>query len=208
LTEDAVIPGDSGVDIENVLRVLRQTDVLEALPRTGWVISRIPQPENVAAHSYGVALTAMILSDLIMARPEPPELDRSKAIEMALIHDMGEAYLTDIPSPVKTFVGRSLVKDGERRAFAKLVDGLGGRMLSLYDEYTAGQSLESRVVHAADKIQLFMKVNQYRAAGYTAVDRFWETSDDTDAQGIPEARTLLDRLAEHYRAGTWSTGDW
>jgi hypothetical protein len=67
--------------------------------------------------------------------------------------------------------------------------------------------MEARIVHAADKVQLFVKVNQYHAAGFTGVDRFWKNAASGDDCGLPEARALLDRLAEHHADGTWPVGD-
>ncbi len=191
---------------DDALALLRHADMLEALPRTGWITSRVPSPESIAAHSYGVAFTVMLLLDRIAARTPPPTVDRGRALEMALLHDLGEAILTDIPSPVKRFAGREAMKAAERRAVAHMTDSADPRYLALYDEYSAATTLESRVVHAADKIQLFVKASQYGAAGFAGVERFWSGGDD-DA-GLPEARELLDRLRAHHAEGTWPSGDW
>lgn len=192
---------------DHILRLLRRADALEALPRTGWVTSRVPAPETVAAHSYGVALTAMLLCDAIDAREDGPAFERARVLEMALIHDLGEAITTDVPSPVKRFVGRDAMKAGERRAVAHLTEDVDARYLALYDEYVAAESLEARIVHAADKVQLYVKASQYGAAGFRGVERFWR-GDGIDAHGIPEAQDLLDRLVQHHADGTWPTGDW
>ena len=193
---------------DDILRLLRQTDLLEALPRTGWITSRVPDPESVAAHSYGVAFTALLLTDLVAGRDPAPQIDRARVLEIALLHDVGEALLTDIPGPVKQFVGRDLVKATERRAVDQLVGSANPRYLDRYDEYEAAQTLESRIVHAADKIQLLVKASQYEAAGFRGVRRFWAGSTESDAAGIPEAAALLDRLRHHHGAGTWPTEDW
>ena len=42
---------------------------LKQMPRTGWVQQGVPGAENVAAHSYGVVLTALTLAELV---DEPP----------------------------------------------------------------------------------------------------------------------------------------
>jgi putative hydrolases of HD superfamily len=193
---------------DDTLSLLRGADLLEALPRTGWLTCRVPAAESIAAHSYGVAFTTMLLADLIAQRAPAPDFDRSRALEMALVHDLGEAITTDVPSPVKQFVGRDAMKAGERRAVAQLTAAAGGRYLELYDEYTARQTLEARVVRAADKIQLLVKASQYGAAGFAGVERFWRSDDNDDHAGVPEARELLDRLRAHHDAGSWPSGDW
>ena len=53
-------------------------------------------PENVASHSWRMALMAYFMTD------EFPELDMNKVIKMCLIHDLGECFTGDIPTFRKT----------------------------------------------------------------------------------------------------------
>ena len=53
-------------------------------------------PENVASHSWRMALMAYFMTD------EFPELDMNKVIKMCLIHDLGETFTGDIPTFRKT----------------------------------------------------------------------------------------------------------
>lgn len=192
--------------VEAVLRLLRRSDNLEALPRTGYVISRVPNPESIAAHTWGVCLVANLLVDLILERDAPPALDRAAVLEMAMLHDIAEATTTDIPSPVKRFVGREVLKDGERRAAAALFEGLPGRYMALWSRCEDGACLESRVVHAADRIQMMVKVLQYEAAGLGDLRRFWAKGYNFNDAGLPEARALLERIQRYHDEGDWPPG--
>ena len=191
-------------NVDATLALLRQADMLESLPRTGYLFSRVPAPESVAAHAYGVCLVSMVLADAIGRRASPPSLDRSLMFEMALLHDLGEAITTDIPSPIKTFLGRSHVKAGERRAISSMVTDVEPRYVDVWERYEANVCLESRVVHAADTIQMMVKVLQYETAGLGDLRRFW--SGDLKDQGLPEARALLDRIVQHHVEGDWPAG--
>ena len=52
-----------------MLSVLLELQRLKRLDRTGWVLRGLPTgAESVAAHSYGVALTVMLLADEAKAR--------------------------------------------------------------------------------------------------------------------------------------------
>ena len=53
-------------------------------------------PENVASHSWRMALMAYFMTD------EFPALDMDKVIKMCLIHDLGECFTGDIPTFRKT----------------------------------------------------------------------------------------------------------
>ena len=60
---------------------------LKQVYRQGWLLRGISpeQCESVADHTFGVAILAMIL-----ATNHFPELDRTKLLQIALIHDLGE----------------------------------------------------------------------------------------------------------------------
>lgn len=193
--------------LERALSVLRQADRLETFPRAGYVLSRVPQPESVAAHSYGVCLASLLLCDAIAARPEPPPLDRALVLEMAILHDLSEAVTTDIPAPVKAFLGKKEVHAAELRAAEKLLSPLGGRHLEVLGRYEACACLESRVVHAADKLQLMLKVLQYEAAGLGDLRRFWAHPSNQNDYELPEARWLQARLRRFHDERDWPIGD-
>ncbi|ELY59953.1 HD domain-containing protein, partial [Natronococcus jeotgali] len=50
--------------------------------RTGWELRNINSPESVAAHTWGAAALCLLYA-------EREEVDRQKAVTMALIHDLG-----------------------------------------------------------------------------------------------------------------------
>jgi putative hydrolase of HD superfamily len=70
-----------------MLSVLLELQRLKRLDRTGWVLRGLPAgAESVAAHSYGVALTAMLLADEAAARGAV--LDVERVVRLALLHDL------------------------------------------------------------------------------------------------------------------------
>lgn len=194
-------------DPDALLTALRIADRLEVLPRMGWVISRVPQPESVAAHGFGVCLTAMLLMDAVARRSPPPPLDRARVLEIAIVHDLAEALTTDIPAPVKRRLGQAAVHDVEREATAELLGALEPRYVALWEEYASGDSLEARIVKAADKLQMMMKVLQYERTGQGDLSRFWKHPGNQNDYGVPEARALFERIRAHHEGGTWPGED-
>jgi putative hydrolase of HD superfamily len=123
---------------------------LKALPRAGWVRQGVPAPESVAAHSFGVAWLAVILC--------PPDLDRLRVLEIALLHDVPEVRAGDITP--HDGVGRDEKRRLEAAAAAGLLGGLP-RALAAWADYEAGESPEARFVHELDKLDMGLQALVY-----------------------------------------------
>src|SRR3954464_15156480 len=75
--------------IDFMLSTLIELQRLKRLDRTGWTLRGLPNgTESVAAHSFGVAVTAMLLGDLCTAAGVL--IDVEKLLRMALLHDWAE----------------------------------------------------------------------------------------------------------------------
>ena len=79
---------------EELLRFMDRIEPLKS--ETRHCFTRAGTPETVAAHSWRLAVFAMLLED------EFPELDFNRVLRMCLVHDFGEAVTGDIPSFQKT----------------------------------------------------------------------------------------------------------
>src|SRR5438270_11414809 len=136
-----------------MLSVLLELQRLKRLDRTGWVLRGLPPgAESVAAHSYGVALAAMLLADECTARGV--ELNVERVLWLALLHDLQETRTGDMPRTVADYYGREARKAAERAAFDDVMRGAGAahaaRYGELHEDYEERASLEARVVKAAD----------------------------------------------------------
>ena len=111
---------------------------LKALDRAGWVRVGVPDPESVAAHSWGVAWLVSVLC--------PPELDREKALLIAVVHDLAEVRIGDL-TPHDELADKAV---RERRAFIEMTHALPNaeELLQLFDDY--GRSAEGRFVKSCD----------------------------------------------------------
>ncbi|MGD9101100.1 MAG: HD domain-containing protein, partial [Anaerolineae bacterium] len=86
------------LDESRVLDLFLHANRLKVTPRGGWVIRGLTDVESVAGHSFGVGFVALILSELIQEA-----VDREKVLTIALIHDLAESVITDIPAPAIRF---------------------------------------------------------------------------------------------------------
>ncbi len=186
------------MDARDLLKFAKRADRLDSLPRTGWLFGGVVQPESVAAHVYQTTLIALAIADEVGA-------DAEQVMRVALLHDIGEALITDLPRPTKDFVGRSEMKAAEQKAAAHVLHGLPEQWLDCVQAYDASDSLESRIVKAADRIQMMIKACIYEAQGRGDVARFFDIPDES--YGIPFAAELLAELRAMRDAGEWTMAD-
>ncbi len=101
----------------DILQLLFHGNQLKRTVRTGWVQRGIANAEDVAAHSYGVAFTVLVLAQTI-----PTKLDVEKALAMAILHDLPEGVTTDIPTPAWRYLPPGIKTDVERGAMNSILE--------------------------------------------------------------------------------------
>jgi putative hydrolases of HD superfamily len=154
-----------------VLHTLIHGNQLKRTARTGWGQRGVVGAEDVAAHSYGVVFTALIL---VQMSEEPVDLGRSLA--MAALHDLPEGMTSDIPSPALRYLPDGIKIGMERAAMIEILAGAPCRdhLLTLWEELHAGETAESRLVDDADKLDLFLQALMYeQQTGNQQLAEFW-----------------------------------
>lgn len=148
---------------------------LKKLKRTGWVLRGVPNPESIADHSFRVALITFFLADELKKRGV--EINPDKAVRIALLHDIGEARITDIPQPALKYVDKS---EAERKAVEDLLktSPLPEEYYQLWLEYEEGSTLEGRLVRFADKLEMLIQALEYESAGASGLDEFWNVLEN------------------------------
>ena len=188
-----------------MLATLIELQHLKRLDRTGWSLRGLPNgTESVAAHSFGVGVTAMLLADEIKARGL--SVDGERVLRMALLHDWAETRVGDMPRTATNYFGAEARKSAETLAFADIIRGAGAGEAdyeALYQDYEQRRSLEARLVKAADVIDLLVQAYALEHAGAKGLDEFWEVAYDADFQ-LPAiahhvVREVLQSLLEARR---------
>jgi len=162
---------------ERILDLLLQANRLKTMPRTGWMIRGVVHPESVAAHSYGVAFLSLILAQVV---DEP--MDRAKLLTIALLHDLPESHLTDIPYPALRFITPAAKRAGELEALDEITSNL-----SFADEYRElwldsedRRTPEGRLVRDADRLELMLQAFVYeRSTSNRQLQEFWDNTDES-----------------------------
>lgn len=165
-----------------MLLALIELQRLKRLDRTGWSLRGLPHgTESVAAHSFGVSVTAMMLADKIKTRGLDVDLER--VLKMALLHDWAETRVGDMPRTATNYFGADIRRRAETAAFADVVATLEtaeSEYKNLYQDYEQRESLEARLVKAADVIDLLIQAYALEHAGARGLEEFWEVAREAE----------------------------
>jgi putative hydrolases of HD superfamily len=132
---------------------------LKNLPRAGWLLLGIPQPESVAEHSFRVAATGITLAAM-----EGADIGRTAAL--ALMHDAHETRIGDVPSVGRAYVTTAAPEAITGHQTATMPDEVAKVFQELTAEYEASDTLESRLAHDADKIETLLQAIEYAQRGH------------------------------------------
>lgn len=169
---------------------------LKSVPRIGWLLRGVRDVESVAAHSFGVAVIAMLLAD--RARARGLEVNVERLLRMALLHDMTESRTGDLPSTIKQYFEKTAIKAADERIAREMLAELGDlseSYLELWFDYEHRASIESRLVKAADKLDLLLQSREYEKGGAQSLREFWATSDN-DFAGLGVDDLISDLIEE------------
>lgn len=119
----------------------------------------------------------MLLADQCVARGVA--VDVEKVLRIALLHDWAEVRVGDMPRTATLYFGAEVRKQAETAAFSDVVSEIDteGTYASLYDDYERRQSLEARLVKAADVLDLLVQVLALERAGARGLDEFWAVAE-------------------------------
>jgi len=175
-------PADSG-EAKKLLSLFLELGILKKAPRTGWLWRNIPDCESIADHCYRVNLIAMMLCDSINSRAKKrgERLNFEKVMRMAVLHEVSECRIGDIPYPAQKYIGAAVKADAEARAVQDMTSPLdfmrGKNYAGLWLEFEKGETPEARLVKAADKLEMLIQAVEYEKAGASTLGDFWVNGD-------------------------------
>ena len=172
----------------SLLDVLLELQTLDRLPRTGYSLRGVAEPESVSEHAFHTTFLVWALA------AEEPDLDRTRAVELALVHDLAEARTGDLPRTAAGYLPDGAKARAERTIVRDLLGPLGERAEALVAEYQARETREARFVAACDKLQLLIKANVYETWGTGNLGEFWTNLKDFSGGGFDSIDRVLEEL--------------
>lgn len=170
------------MSVQGFLELLKLKDLV----RTGWELRGILRPESVADHSWGTAL-------LVSRYSGEAGVSGERALRMALLHDLIEVRVGDIPRRVDPRVQAVPEEEKRRReesAARELASELNWPDIEeLWREYDLGESREATFVRDMNLLDMVLQASLYAAEGrwdgssgnesfptFDGLDEFFETS--------------------------------
>ena len=181
------------LNFKAILTLLQETQALDRIPRTGFVARGVNSAESISEHTFHVTFLASMLSG------EIPGLDRLKAIEMALVHDIAEVRFGDLPLTASHYLPPGTKNQAETRAGEELLAPLPQALRRAFAEYMEGNSLEARFVKACDKLQLMVKVSVYEKWGTGDLTDFWDNPGNFVDGGFEQVRECFEALIQNHQ---------
>lgn len=140
-------------DLKKILKVFLTLQWAKELPRQGFIAMGFKRNEadSVAAHSFSTGLLAYFLAKQL--QKDGVKIDAEKVLKMGLVHDIGETIVGDVGTFVKGMAG-GVFRNIEEEGVKALLEGLDSEqeIIELVEEYNKRQSLEARLVKAADNL--------------------------------------------------------
>ncbi len=179
------------------LALLLAAQRLKLIPRTGWAMRGVPAAESVADHSFGVAFIALLL-----AETAAPPVDKAKVLTIALLHDLPESVIGDVPTPATAHFPPDAKREAEMAVLRRLLDSLPAaeRWREWWREFEEGSSIEGRIVRDADRLDMLIQAHIYeRTTGNRWLEEFWPTPEENPCT-LPAAQELYAQILALHRS--------
>jgi putative hydrolase of HD superfamily len=125
---------------ESPLDLFLELQTLDRVPRSGYVLRGVPDPESVTEHSFHVVFLVWAIG------PRIPGIDLLRAVGIALVHDLAEIRVGDLPRTAAPYFPEGAKKAAESLAMDDILAPLPAETRALYEEYERGESAEARLV--------------------------------------------------------------
>ena len=181
-------------ELDGILRFMLRADKLKEIERTGWLISKVKDPEHDGDHSYSTAVLSYLLAKRM-------GLSAERCAVMGLFHDINEVITGDIATRYDKSLQKvppEAKKSIERRNELKLASILIGKegigLREILNEYYMQRTEEAKLVKQVDKLDYIVQIALYskKMESDERVEEFFKTAGSRI--DIPEVRYIFEKI--------------
>jgi len=161
------------MDEEDIHKILNCIESLKRLVRSGWMMRGIPASigESVASHSFEASLLSLIITAHLKNKGITVSPERTAVL--ALIHDVPECMVGDIPLKTSISIG-GLKEELELRKAGEIFGDTW--ILQLFIEYLEQNTLESKIARLSEKLSTVVESKRMISLGYVRVNEILEST--------------------------------
>lgn len=199
----------------DIVTLCLQGEMLKNLKRTGWALAGVQDSngETVASHAWGTALVSLLLVECL--KNDGKEVDLARVLTMAIVHDLPEALISDVPKTALQLGGESMKRgkqDAERKALDIMMKPLGmsgNRIQSIWDEFSKSDNIEAQIVRASDTFDMLVHALALERNGVSPkmLHPFFVSSQSTiDSVNVPIFDDVYTVLLKEHEANAQMMG--
>lgn len=150
------------------------------IPRTGWGMHGIPNPESVAEHTFSLSFLTLQLAPLLSDKHNYP-LNINKLVKMAILHDIGEIETGDIVISKGAIIDlqkRREKEEKEKKGIQKLFkdSDKSNLAVNLFAEMVERESMEANIFWQLDKLDMAIQALDYELSHKKDLSEFFENT--------------------------------
>jgi 5'-deoxynucleotidase YfbR-like HD superfamily hydrolase len=153
------VPGETDHPLAGVAAFLFEMGHLKRVPRSGWLLLGVPQPETIAEHSFRVGLVGLALAALEGA-------DVGGTAAMCLLCETHETRIGDVHSVDRAYVTTATPEAVSGHQTAGMPDAAAKAFQELTAEFEAGQTIEAQAARDANKLETLLQAVEYQTQGH------------------------------------------
>lgn len=180
------------MDVTNVKGTLKFLSLMANLkhsPRRGWILRNVKGPESIAGHMYAMGIMTFLLGD-------NSNLDRTKCMQLALVHDLAECIVGDITPAdnISPNVKHEMEEKAMKELISYLADDVGKIIYDLYKEYEAKETPEAKFVKELDVFDMIFTARLYENRNDSEPGSLDEFFDSVNKIHDPQIKALTAEL--------------
>jgi putative hydrolase of HD superfamily len=157
---------------KNIMEFIFEAGLLKRVPRSGWSVLGISDPESVADHSFRCAVIGYLLAHM-------EKVSVYRTLLMTLFGDIHEARITDLHKMAQKYIEAEPAEDASfEEQVAPLPGEISQELLDVREEYRGQESQESIVARDSDILECLIQAKEYHEHGHKSAVLFMEKAPE------------------------------